>query len=71
MNTRETYNKMPEVVRNKIDDIKRRNKIAKEADRWHERRRISAEASGYFTGLRDAGLITERERQILYIYATI
>lgn len=27
--------------------------------------------AGYVAGLRDAGLITERERQILFVYGTV
>ncbi len=32
---------------------------------------VRARLAGYVMGLRDAGLITERERQILFVYGTV
>lgn len=64
--TRETLNKMPENVRKAIEDLRKDYK--NEALNHDECR---AKSYGYTKGLRDAGLITERERQVLFIYTTI
>lgn len=64
--TRETLNKMPENVRKAIEDLRKDYKnVALNRDGCRAR------ISGYTKGLRDAGLITEREEQILFIYTTI
>lgn len=66
MTTREVFNRMPEAVRNKLEDIRKDYKnptLNKDATR--------AKLYGYTQGLRDAGLISERERQILLVYGTV
>ena len=64
--TREVLNKIPENVRSKIDAFRRNyNNDSINKD-------VAREGSyAYTLGLRDAGLITERERQVLLIYTTI
>ena len=66
MITREVFNRMPEAVRSKLECIRKayRNPAI---DRDKTRR----ELYGYTNGLRDAGLISERERQILFVYGTV
>ena len=66
MTTREVFNRMPENVQNKIENIRKNYKnqtLNKEKNR--------AELYGYTLGLMDAGLISERERQILFVYGTV
>lgn len=66
MTTREVFNRMPEAVQNKLEDI-RMNYKNTALDKVETR----AELYGYTLGLRDAGLISERERQILFVYGTV
>ena len=66
MTTREVYTKMPAAVQNAIEDIRKDYKnpaLNKDA--------IREKLYGYTKGLRDAGLISERERQILFVYGTV
>ncbi len=66
MTTREVFNRMPEAVRNQLENIRKgyKNK-ALDTDATR------AELYGYTLGLRDAGIISERERQILFVYGTV
>jgi hypothetical protein len=67
--TRETLAKMPANIRAEIEDCRRSYK-AEGFPQWHYD--IARERSAaYVKGLRDAGLITERERQILFVYTTV
>ncbi len=66
MTTREVLEKMPKIVRWKIDDLRKDYK--NEALNKYE---VRAQIYGYTNGLRDAGLITESERKTLLVYATI
>lgn len=66
MTTRETLEKMPKIVRWKIDDLRKDYK--NEALNKYE---VRAQIYGYTNGLRDAGLITESERQKLFVYAIV
>lgn len=67
--TKETLDKIPENVRFEIELIRKRMKNTKNDI---ERRDVVTEYSyAYGKGLRDAGLITERERQILFVYTTV
>ena len=66
MTTREVFNRMPETVRNKLDNIRKDYK-----SKALDTNAIRAELYGYTLGLRDAGLISERERQILFVYGTV
>lgn len=64
--TRETLEKLPANVRDHIESIRKdykNNGLRKDDTRMH--------AYGYTLGLRDGGLITERQRQILYVYCTV
>lgn len=64
--TREVLNKIPENVRSAIEELRR--------DYYNDALNIDkvrSRAYGYTLGLRDAGLITERERQILFVYTTV
>ena len=66
MTVRELFGRMPEAVQNKIENIRKDYKnpaLDKDA--------IRAELYGYTQGLRDAELISERERQILFVYGTV
>lgn len=67
--TKKTLEKLPNHVRAKIEDL-RKSYTAKGFPFVHydvARGRSAA----YLEGLRDAGLITERERQILFVYTTV
>ena len=66
--TRETINKLPENIREVIEDLRKEYKNAVEYNRQGAKRERLA---GYVMGLRDAGLITERERQIIFVYCTV
>lgn len=65
MGTKEVVMKMPDNVKFVIEDL--RKHYQNPAFRKDE---VRKELYGYTKGLRDAGLITERERQILYVYGT-
>ena len=66
--TRETLNKLPANVREIIENLRKEYKNAVGYNRKGAKRERLA---GYVMGLRDAGLITERERQILFVYGTV
>ena len=69
MGVKDTLDKMPERVKSELEDIRKIRKLERER---HISTDVSRErAFGYTKGLRDAGMITERERQMLYIYATV
>ena len=64
--TRETLAKLPETVLKNLEGLRHDYKggvVNKDIAR--------AQAAWYVKGLRDSGMITERERQILYIYTTV
>ena len=66
MTTREVINRMPATVLYMLENIRKDYKnpaLNKETTR--------ARLYGYTQGLRDAGLISERERQILFVYGTV
>lgn len=63
MTTRELIKKMPAKIVAKLDSLRKDYKnptLNKDA--------VRKEIAGYTTGLRDAGMITESERQKLFIY---
>lgn len=64
MTTRELLASLPDSVLCAIDGMKREYKDGKTEC---ARREISA----YVRALRDAGYITERERMMLFVYATL
>lgn len=66
MNTREVINKLPENIRNRIEEYRGNIKT----DHSHRELYIS-KSSGYIDGLYDARLITDQERRILKVYRTI
>lgn len=64
--TKELIERLPRNVVESVEELRKDNKnsaISKDETR--------ARLSGYCKGLRDAGLITERERQILFVYGTV
>lgn len=64
--TREVLRKMPDNVKRAIEDLRKDYKneaLNKDC--------VRNRSAGYVQGLRDAGLITERERQILFVYTTV
>ena len=66
--TRKTLEKLPENVRNTVEGLKKHfNTLTDYHARYEMRERIA----GYTDGLRDAGIVTDRERAIIYIYATL
>ena len=69
MTTRELISKLPQNVMDRIDGMKKAYKASYPGERKHEEARNMI--NGYTRCLMDAGLITERERQILYVYATV
>ena len=64
--TREVVSRMPGNVRATLEELRKdyKNPAIK-------RDETRARSGGYVNGLRDGGLITERERQILFIYTTV
>ena len=64
--TREVISRMPEKVVNVLNQL--RKDYYNDALNTDE---VRKESYGYTKGLRDAGLITERERQVLFLYTTI
>lgn len=64
--TRELLDKLPQNVRGNVERVRKTMKNLP-----YKRDEISERAAGYAAGLRDAGLITERERQLLFIYMTL
>ena len=59
--TKKTLEKLPDHVLNHIERLR--------AD--HKRNHDNTASYNYTLGLHDAGLITDRERQILFIYTTV
>ena len=66
--TRETLEKLPPNVREHIELFRY---IIKDAGTDKISEIAKARLAGYVIGLRDAGLITERERIILFCYGTV
>ena len=64
--TREVLARMPQKVVDTLNALRKdRKNDALDTDA------VRKESYGYTKGLRDAGLITERERQILFVYTTV
>lgn len=64
--TKELISRLPSNVVASVEDIRKDYKnpvLSKDETR--------ARLAGYVKGLCDAGLITERERQILFVYGTV
>ena len=66
--TRETIAKLPEAAQKEIDLLRNAYKTN---DAYHDREITRARAAGYTSGLQDAGIITDMERRVLYIYVTL
>lgn len=66
MRTKDLIEKMPTIVMNHIDSIKKQRNTGLITDKS-----ASEKANEYLHGLCDAGLITDRERGQLYIYCTL
>ena len=67
--TREVIEKLPPNVREKIEAFRRERK-GFEGD-YLRQDLIRERAGGYTQGLCDGGLLTDRERQIVFIYTTV
>ena len=67
--TREVIAKLPPNVREKIEAFRRERK-GFEGD-YLRQERIRERVAGYTDGLCDGGLLTDRERQIVFVYATV
>lgn len=66
--TRETLEKLPENVRNKVEGLKKHFQSCTD---YHQRYEMRERIAGYTDGLHDAGIVTDRERAAIYIYATL
>ena len=64
--TKKVLDALPQNIRDAVEDYK---VYYKREDRFKDDYRN--EMLGYVKGLRDAKIITERERQILYVYMTV
>lgn len=64
--TRELIARMPKKVVDTLNALRKDHKNdALDTDA------VRKESYGYTKGLRDAGLITERERHVLFVYTTV
>ena len=66
--TREALAKLPENVRTKVERMKKHFNSCTD---YHQRYEMRERIAGYIEGLYDAGIITDRERAVIYIYATL
>ena len=64
--TKEVISRMPSKVMFVLDSLKADYKSP-----YMSKDETRARLAGYVLGLRDAGLISDRERQILFVYATV
>ena len=69
--TEKILDKIPVKVRGQIEVYRKDYNEAKRYDKRWIMNETMARASAYCKGLMDAGLITDRERQLLYIYTTV
>ena len=68
MSTKETIEKLPSHVSAKIELLREKYK---NENSIYSKATVRSGIYEYGCGLRDAGLITERERQIIFVYATV
>ena len=68
---RDTIKTLPETVQHQIEEYRQEYRFRKEEGNYHRQSEIGTRMAGYALGLRDAGLITERQRQYVYIYMTV
>lgn len=71
--TRELLNRLPQVIVNKVEQYRARytkfdSTVLRE---MHMKDETRSRMAAYVEGLRDAGVITERERQCLFVYMTV
>lgn len=64
--TKDLIDKLPNSIRSHIECLRREYS----ADGF-DKTAVRQELYGYTLGLRDAGFITEREREVLYVYCTV
>ena len=69
--TEKILGKIPVKVRRQIEVYRKDYSEAKKYDKHWILDETRARASAYCKGLMDAGLITDRERQMLFIYTTV
>lgn len=69
--TRQVVESLPEAIRAKVEDYRLARKQEIERDDFRGKEMVRAEWYGYTKALRDAGVITEQERKILYIYGNV
>ena len=67
-NTREIIDGLPEVIRRQVEYF--RFSYA-HPTRYIEKEQTRNAMAGYVLGLHDCGFITERERQVIFIYMTV
>lgn len=66
--TRELLNRMPIIVMNKVEYFRMKYTTTEDT---RERELIRNSMSAYAHGLADAGMLTNRERQTLFVYMTV
>ena len=69
MTTKELIARLPQNVMDRINGMKKILKTTYPGERKYDEARNMI--NGYTKGLMDAGMITDRERSILYVYATL
>lgn len=66
--TRELLNRLPTIVMNKVEYFRLQYTTTEDNRKKNE---IRNSMSAYAHGLADAGMLTDRERQALFIYMTV
>lgn len=69
--TKQLLDKLPEAVMRTVEAYRKMYADAERERAVLAREIVRGRMAGYAQGLRDAGLITERERQTLFIYMTV
>jgi len=64
--TKQAYDKLPKAAQDRIEQLRKNLK-----EDYRHRELYLTTGRGYLEGLRDAGIITERERQFLRCYLTV
>lgn len=65
---------LPEAVQHQIEEYRQEYTFHKEEynnSRYNRMAEVRQRMAGYALGLRDAGLITERDRQYIFVYMTV
>ncbi len=76
MRTKEVIERLPENVVRNIEDYRKRytvlsNILVGSGRESQELASTRAAMSAYALGLRDAGVITEQERKVIFVYMTV